>query len=102
MASSLPPTPNCPDDEFTTAELPRMTAICPASTARQPLPGEVAVLGVGQGVQHGPAPLPGAQVHEAGRGGGGDAADAEVAGEVAGRQGAVRQEAVGAAPVARG
>src|SRR5262249_38113514 len=60
---------------------------------------QLAVLGALQGVEHGPAPLTGAKVHDAGGGRRRDAADVEVAGQVAGGQGAVREDAGGALPV---
>ncbi len=69
--------------------------------ARQLLPSEFSVLRLFQSIQHRPAPLLSAQVHDAGARGGRDTHDVKIPGEITSGQGAVRQDAGRALPIGR-
>src|SRR5438477_49186 len=66
--------------------------------SRELVPGKLLVFLEFERIQHGPAPLGRAQIHDAGRGGSRMTDDAEVAGEVAAGQRSVRQDTFGSLP----
>ena len=67
----------------------------------QLLPGQLAILLVLQRAKHFSAPLPRHEAHNAGRGRGRNAGHVEMAGQIAGCQRTVQQDAVGPTPVGR-